>query len=155
MKNLRKIMHNLFIAGQPTEEELADIPSTGFRTVINLRTADEEGVVANEERLVETAGLNYAAIPVTPETIDDVAVQRFIQAIDSDDAPPVVVHCGSGGRAGIMVLLHLAIIYGWSVERTLSEGERLGIAPGPTSPYRAFVEDYIRRHSPAERKDDE
>lgn len=154
MKNLRQIAPNLFIAGQPTEEELADIPSTGFRTVINLRTADEEGVVANEERLVETAGLNYAAIPITPQTINDVAVHRFIQAVDSEDAPPVVAHCGSGGRAGIMMLLHLAIDYGWSVEQTLSEGEKLGIAPGPNSPYRNFVEDYIRRHSPAERSDE-
>lgn len=154
MKNLRRIAANLFIAGQPTEEELADIPSTGFRTVINLREADEEGAVANEERLVETAGLNYAAIPITPQTINDIAVQRFIQAVDSDDAPPVVVHCGSGGRAGIMVLLHMAIDYGWSVKKTLSEGEKLGIAPGPTSPYRAFVEDYIRRHSPSEREDE-
>ncbi|HEY0073654.1 MAG TPA: protein tyrosine phosphatase family protein [Abditibacteriaceae bacterium] len=155
MKNLRKIASNLFIAGQPTEEELADIRSTGFRTIINLRESDEEGIVTGEERLVETAGLNYAAIPITPQTINDVAVQRFIQAVDSDDAPPVVAHCGSGGRAGIMVLLHLAIDYGWSVEQTLSEGEKLGIAPGPDSPYRSFVEDYIRRHSPAERSDEE
>lgn len=154
MKNLRQIAPNLFIAGQPTEEELNDIRSTGFRTVINLRGADEEGSLASEERLVEDSGLNYAAIPISPQTIDDVAVQRFIQAVDSDDAPPVVAHCGSGGRAGIMMLLHLAIDYGWSLEKTLAEGEKLGIAPGPDSPYRSFVEDYIRRHSPAERTDE-
>jgi uncharacterized protein (TIGR01244 family) len=155
MKNLRQIAPNLFIAGQPTEEELKDIPSTGFRTLINLRSPDEEGVVASEERLVESAGLNYAAIPVTPQTIDDVSVQRFIQAVDSEDAPPVVAHCGGGGRAGIMVLLHLAITHGWSLEQALRKGEELGIAPAASSPYRAFVEDYILRHSPGERHGEE
>ncbi len=155
MKNLRQIAPNLFIAGQPTEEELTDIPSTGFRTLINLRPADEDGTVPDEERLVESAGLNYAAIPITPQTIDDAAVQRFIQAVDSDDAPPVVAHCAGGGRAGILMLLHLAIDYGWSLEKTLEEGTKLGIAPATNSPYRAFFESYILRHSPAERKEDE
>lgn len=155
MKNLRQIAPNLFIAGQPTEEELRDIPSTGFRTLINLRTPNEEGIVPNEERLVESAGLNYSAIPITPQTINDSAVQRFIQAVDNDDAPPVVVHCAGGGRAGLMMLLHLAIDYGWSVEQALKEGEKLQIAPASDSPYRAFFEDYIRRHSPAERHDEE
>lgn len=155
MKNLRQIAPNLFIAGQPTEEELRDIPSTGFRTLINLRPADEEGTVPDEERLVESAGLNYAAIPITPQTIDDSAVHRFIQAVDSEDAPPIIAHCAGGGRAGIMMLLHLAIDHGWSLEQTLQEGAKLGIAPAPNSPYRAFFESYILRHSPAERKDEE
>ena len=151
MKNEREIVPGLAIAGQPSEEELENLGATGYRTVVNLREDNEPGALPDEERLVESAGLNYASIPVSPQTIDDVAVQRFIQAVDSDGAQPVVVHCGGGGRAGLLVLLHLAIKHGWSVARTLEEGARLNIAPGSGSPYRAFVEDYIRRHSPAER----
>ena len=151
MKNERQIATGISIAGQPTVEELKNLGDTDYRTIINLRSDGEDGAVADEERLVEGAGLNYASIPVTPQTLDDSAVFRFSQALDSVDSQPAVAHCGSGGRAGIMVLLHLAIQHGWSLARTLEEGERLGIAPGADSPYRAFVEDYIRRHSPAER----
>ena len=151
MKNEREIAPGLFIAGQPTEEELHNLASSGYRTLVNLRGPDEEGAVADEERLVESTGVSYSSIPVTPPTIDDLAVQRFIQAVDSPTSQPAVVHCGSGGRAGIMVLLHLAIKHGWSVAQALEEGEKLGIAPAQGSAYRAFVEDYIRRHSPAER----
>jgi uncharacterized protein (TIGR01244 family) len=151
MKNQREITPGLFIAGQPTDDDLRAAKESGIRTIINLRSADEEGALADEERLVEGAGLTYAAIPVSPQTIDDLAVQRFIGAVDGDNDLPAVAHCGSGGRAGIMVLLHLAMKHGWSLQQTLDEGQKLGIAPGETSPYRAFVEDYIRRHSPGER----
>lgn len=151
MKNLREIAPGLSIAGQPTEDDLKSLKPSGFRTVINLRASDEDGALTDEERLVEGAGLNYSAIPVSPTTLDDPAVQRFIQAVDSEGGQPAVAHCGSGGRAGIMVLLYLAVKHGWSVAQTLAEGDKLGIAPGESSPYRPFVEDYIRRHSPAER----
>ena len=154
MKNERKIVPGLFIAGQPSEEELHDLAKSGYRTLVNLRGPDEEGAVTDEERLVESTGVSYASIPVTSQTIDDLAVHRFIQAIDSTASQPAVVHCGSGGRAGVMVLLHLAMKHGWNVAQALEEGEKLGIAPGAASPYRAFVEDYIHRHSPAERPPD-
>ncbi len=154
MKNEREIVPGLFIAGQPSEGELHNLAESGYRTLVNLRGPDEEGAVADEERIVESTGLSYASIPVTPQTLDDIAVHRFIQAVDSDISQPAITHCGSGGRAGIMVLLHLAIKHGWSVAQAMEQGEKLGIAPGADSPYRAFVEDYIRRHSPAERAPD-
>ena len=151
MKNEQQIVEGISIAGQPTADELKNLAGSGYRTVINLRGEGEEGAGADEERLVEGAGVNYSSIPISPQTIDDNAVTRFIQALDSEDGRPAVAHCGSGGRAGIMVLLHEAIKHAWSVDQALAEGAKLGIAPGENSPYRAFFEDYIRRHSPAER----
>ena len=100
MKNEHEIVPGLAIAGQPTAEELETLGASGYRTVVNLRDDNEPGALADEERLVENAGLNYASIPIAPQTIDDLTVQRFIQAVDSDGAQPVVVHCGGGGRAG-------------------------------------------------------
>jgi hypothetical protein len=45
----------------------------------------------------------------------------------------------------------MAVQHGWSLQQTLDEGKKLGIAPSETSPYRAFFEGFIKRHSPAER----
>lgn len=150
MKNLKKITDELWVSGQPTEEALRTIGGQ-FRTVVNLRTADENGVLPNEERLVEDAGLNYAPIPVTPVSLDDAAVERFSQAVSSTDSTPALIHCQGGGRAGVLTLLHLAVTNGWRAERALLEGEALGIGPAADSPYRAFFEDYLRRHSAGER----
>jgi len=149
--NERKITDDITISGQPSAEELQNLRASGYRTVINLRTMDEEGLVPDEERMAENAGLNYAAIPVSPDTLDDIAVQNFQGALIGDDRSPALVHCKGGGRAGVLTLLHLTISNGWSLAQALEEGEKLGIAPSDTSPYRAFFDDFIKRHSPAER----
>ena len=149
MLNEQKINDNISIGGKVTGEDIDDLKARGFRTVINLMTPDEMGH-AHEEREVEDRGLTYASVPVAPELLDDLAVTRFSQASDSSDGP-VAIHCKGGGRAGVMTLLHLGVMNGWSLERTLQEGETLGAKIGPDSPYREFFEDFIRRHSAGER----
>ncbi len=147
----RAITNHISIGGQPDENDIQSLQEKGFRTLVNLRTEDDEGFRADEEHDVENLGLNYAAIPVSPALLDDMAVQRFSSALSSDDAPPAYVHCGSGGRAGLLTLLHLAVENGWTLQEALETGKELDIAPSETSPYRAFFDDYIRRHSAGER----
>jgi uncharacterized protein (TIGR01244 family) len=149
--NLRKITDDISIAGQPTADELQNARRDGIRTIINLRMPDEKGGPADEERLVESSGAGYVPIPVSPATLDDAAVERFSQALSSENALPAIVHCQGGGRAGVMTLLHLAIQHGWSLQETFDAGRRLGIGPAEDSPYRAFFVSFIKRHSPAER----
>jgi len=150
--NQREIIEGISIAGQPTAEDIARLRDEGFKTIVNLRLPEDNGILEDEEHIVEGSGLNYAAIPVSPTVVDDLAVQRFSQAIYDKESRPALIHCGSGGRAGIMLLLHLAIEHGWSVERTLEEGAKLGdLAPSETSAYRPFFEGYIKRHSAGER----
>ena len=150
MENLQKINDQITIAGQPSPDDLRELSAKGIRTVVNLRTLDEPGQ-DDEERIVEGQGITYASIPVSPQTLDDAAVERFIQALASVDGTPALVHCKGGGRAGVMTLLHLAIQNGWSLQQTLEHGQTIGITPSETSPYRAFFDDFIKRHSPAER----
>ena len=152
MNNLQQITKEISIAGQPSPRDIEDAHRNGFRTIINLRTPEEPDYLADEERLVESLGLTYASIPVASTTLDDVAVARFSQALESIDGTPALVHCRSGGRAGIMTLLHLAVKHGWTVQETLEESERMGdIAPKADSPYRSVFETYIRAHSVGER----
>ena len=149
--NERKITDEITVAGQPTADDIPGLRESGYRTIINLRTPDEAGIVPDEERLAENAGLNYAAIPVSPDTLDDIAVQNFQGALSGEDRLPALVHCKGGGRAGVLTLLHLTISNGWSLAQALEHGEKLGIAPAESSPYRAFFEDFIKRHSAGER----
>lgn len=150
--NTRSITNEISIGGQPDENNIQELQDEGYRTIVNLRTVSDEGYDADEEHNVEGRGLNYTAIPVSPTLLDDLAVQRFTGAVTSVDGPPAYVHCGSGGRAGLLTLLHLAVSNGWTVEQALEKGKELDIAPSETSPYRTFFEDYIRRHSAGERR---
>lgn len=149
--NQRHLTQHLAIGGQPAPADIETLKATGIRTVVNVRTLEDDGYLVDEERLVENAGLNYAEVAVSPQLLDDIAVQRFSQALESDGAQPAYVHCGSGGRAGLMVLLHLAVQNGWTLREALEEGEKMRVAPSETSPYRAFFESYIQRHSAGER----
>jgi uncharacterized protein (TIGR01244 family) len=149
--NTRPITSEITIGGQPSVSDLDALQTQGFRTIVNLRTENENGYFAEEEHEVEHRGFNYAEIPVSPELLDDMAMQRFSSAIDSDDSPPIYVHCAGGGRAGVLTLLHLAVKNGWKLEEALETGGKLGIAPKADSPYRTFFEDYIKRHSAGER----
>lgn len=152
MKNACQITDNILVAGQPKDDELRKLAENGYKTVVNLRSDEESGILDNEGRIAESAGLNYASIPVSPNTLTETKVGRFLQTLATKDALPAVVHCGGGGRAGIMVLLHLAITQKWSLQQALEQGEEMGIAPSPGSPYRKYFEDYIRQHSAGERR---
>ena len=149
--NTRAITNHISIGGQPDENDLQELQDKGFRTNINLRDESEKDYRASEEREVEGRGLNYSAIPISPTLLDDMAMQRFSNAIDAEDAPPVYVHCAGGGRAGVLTLIHLAVENGWSLLEAEATGKELGLAPAPDSPYRQFFEDYIQRHSAGQR----
>lgn len=145
------ISPEITVGPQPTPAGIQQLHDRGFRTVVNMRQPGEPGYLADEERLVENTAMNYADIPVSPQTVDIPTVLRFSQALTSVDSQPAYVHCQGGGRAGIMVLIHLAITHGWSVQQALEEGEKLGIAPASTSPYRAFFESTLHELSAGER----
>lgn len=149
--NTRAITNHISIGGQPDESDLQELQDKGFRTIINLRDENEKDYRADEEREVEGRGLNYASVPISPELLDDIAMQRFSNAIDAEDAPPIYIHCAGGGRAGVLTLIHLAVENGWSLLEAEATGKELGLTPAAASPYRAFFEDYIRRHSAGER----
>lgn len=148
MLNEQKLTDRISIGGALCDGDAQDLENRGFKTVVNLMMPDESH--DGEEELIKGVGLTYAPISVSPATLDEITAARFSQAIESSDGP-VAVHCKGGGRAGLMTLIHLAISHGWSVNNALEEGEKLGIKVAADSPYRAFFEGYIKKHSAGER----
>ena len=148
MQNQTKINEKITIGGALEAGDAQKLHDEGFKTVISLLTADEEN--PSEKADVESVGLDFESVPVAPDLLDDVAVARFSQEVESSDGP-VYVHCKSGGRAGVMTLLHLGVKHGLSLEETLKMGEKFDAKVGEDSPYRAFFESYLQRHSAGER----
>lgn len=136
------------VGGALGADDAQTLHDEGFRSVIDLRTTDE--IETPEKAWVEGTGMDYETLPTASDTLDDVAIFRFIQEVDSSDGP-VYVHCKSGGRAGIMALLHDAATHGWTIEHTLQVADEKGVKLGDDSPYRPVVEDYLKQHSAGER----
>lgn len=92
----------------PDPEQLRQASQEGFRSVVNMRTADEKGHDPHEEaRAAEEAGLSYLHHPVSGDRLSDEVVDTFRRKANELPAP-VLVHCASGKRSGAMVMMHLA-----------------------------------------------
>lgn len=88
-------------SGPPTLEAIAGLRARGYGMVINLRTEQEPGVAA-ERAAVEAAGLRYVHIPVAGLGFDLTDAALLNEALASAPAGDVLLHCGSGARAGAL-----------------------------------------------------
>jgi len=87
MEAIRKINDELTIAGQATPEQLQQVAQEGFKSVLNLRSPDEEGFLSNEQQQAEALGL-YHNIPVNFEAInDEIAAQVPCKLINYPNQP--------------------------------------------------------------------
>jgi len=91
---------NLATGGQPSAETVAKLKEMGFKTVVNLRPGDEAPVVEKEKTAVESQGLRYVSIPITPGTFSADDVEAVRRVLDDESAAPVLLHCSSANRVG-------------------------------------------------------
>lgn len=126
MNTIRTINDDLAIAGQITPEQLQQIAQEGFKSVLNLRSPDEEGFLINEQQQAEALGLYYINVPVKLETINHEVAAQVLQKIDQL-TKPALVHCNNAIRAAAMVLMHIATQQGASLSQAFKQAERLGL----------------------------
>lgn len=146
MDNTIALSPEFTIAGQLTPEQLQAAKTEGYQAVLNLRVPGEEGFLDNEQSEAENVGLNYVNIPVSPQELSQVADQVLTQLDQLQK--PVLVHCGSALRAGVMVLAYLGTRQEKSAEEVLEEGRQAGFTVIDSKPpLKQFVEEYIKTHS--------
>src|SRR5262245_51226586 len=84
--NFGKINDNYFRGAQPEDRDYRDLAALGVRTVIDLTS----GGRANEQRLVEQAGMKFHRIPLTTsERPSDAAVVQFLKLVNDPASQPV------------------------------------------------------------------
>lgn len=89
-----------WIGPQPTESDLGELKKAGVRTIVNLRPAPE--LKYDERKAVESLGMQYVHIPITPASLKIADVDAFIETLASPNSGQVFVHCASNNRAGAM-----------------------------------------------------
>jgi len=93
-----------FSIGQPTADQLKNLHLIGVKSVVNLRPADEDGVLPEEEQLVNEHGVKYVALPVRLVDMNRDYMERFVEQVKQLPSP-VMVHCKTGLRAFLAALL--------------------------------------------------
>jgi uncharacterized protein (TIGR01244 family) len=97
----------LYTSGQPASGDWRAFADAGVRTVINLRPASE--MPGRDERAeVEAIGLRYVELPVS--AVADITSEnaKALSALLAAADGPVLLHCGSGNRAGGLLAVAMA-----------------------------------------------
>ncbi len=126
MNTIRKINDDFAIAGQITPEQLQQIAQEGFKSVLNLRSPDEEGFLINEHRQAEALGLYYINVPVKVAAINVELTAQVLRQIDKL-AKPTLIHCNNAMRSAAFVLMNIATHQGMSLSQAFKQAEQLGL----------------------------
>ena len=130
--------------GSTRPEAIKEIKNMGFKSVINLRLASEEGALVEEEgTMVKSLWMNYVHLPFNIQTPDPKLVDDFIAAVTSPTNRPAYVHCAAGGRAAALWMVKRVLADGWDEARALTEANALGL----NDRMRPFALNYIHSHA--------
>jgi protein tyrosine phosphatase (PTP) superfamily phosphohydrolase (DUF442 family) len=113
-------------AGQPEEEHLSWLAEAGYKTVIDLRTSEEDPGF-DEPGVVRQAGMEYVNIPVGHETIEEETFERFREFMRNPERRPVLVHCSSANRVGALLVPYLVLDEGKSTEEAEEVASGVGL----------------------------
>jgi len=128
--------------GQIGAEHVAALRRSGFRTVLDLRGLDEARGFPEADS-VRGAGIDYVSIPVTPASLGDSTFEAVRAVMQDAKRYPILVHCRTGSRVGVMLMPWLVLDRGWVLERA----ESTAVAAGMHGPMRDSALDYITRHT--------
>jgi len=99
----------------PPERLLATVREYGIRSVIDLRTHDEQA--ERERALLATVGVRHFHIP-SKQVPDPKTIDAFLAVMEDPANPPVLIHCTHGvGRAPLYEAIYRIEFQGWDAER--------------------------------------
>ncbi|MBW4694725.1 MAG: protein tyrosine phosphatase family protein [Lyngbya sp. HA4199-MV5] len=139
MTDIKKLNDDFSVAGQVTPDDLKQAATEGFKSVLNLRSPAETGVLSDEQQQAEALGLDYTNAPIAPTNDHDDAIDQVLWELDNLPKP-VLVHCGLGARAGAIALISTAVSNGWTLEELTAKANELGV---PLE--QAFLKQFIQK----------
>lgn len=136
MAQYKQAGEDYFIGPQPTLTDLQEAAQNGVRTVIDFRVSKETEHLNCE--LARDAGLAYVNLPVDRDDLSHESILHLEQALERHPGP-YLLHCATGARAALMLVLVRARQHGWSAERVFDEAEAIGFALRSSEPFAKFV----------------
>lgn len=132
---------DLWLAGQPTADGLRALREQGVARVLDLRLPHEDHGF-DEDAAAAALGLEYHNIGFATQDLTDQKVDA-IRAILRDTSSPLLVHCRSANRVGMVWLLHRVLDGKLTPEQAMAEARTVGLA---SEGLEAFADGYLQRH---------
>lgn len=143
-KRQRKdISRDVTIDGQISPDDIGRAAREGFKSILNLRAADEEGALVDEARQVRGAGLAYVQLPFRRGELSDELMARAVAKIEAMPKP-ALVHCATGVRAGLVAFAYRAEREGLTADEALRRAESEGFLFAGDPRLREFLRRYLQ-----------
>jgi uncharacterized protein (TIGR01244 family) len=142
--NFARVETTIACGGATSSEAMPELKKMGFKSVINLRQANEAGVnIPEAEAAAKAAGLIYVHIPFNTASPDPAVADRFLAEITKPANNPAYVHCASANRAAAMWMIKRLTVDRWDVDKASTEAAGLGL----TNPaLKEFAINYAQTH---------
>jgi tyrosine-protein phosphatase SIW14 len=116
LSNLHKVSENLYRGAQPEEEGYAELAKLGIKTIVCLRTDDEDS------KHLGDLPIRCVHIPMKTWSPSDEQVVEFLKVATDKKRLPVFVHCKHGSdRTGVMCAMYRVVVEGWSNQAAAEE----------------------------------
>lgn len=91
--NYARVESTVACAGAITNEAVPEIKRMGYKSIINLRLASEQGAnVEAQTAAAKAAGITYFHIPFSTAKPDPGAVDAFLKAMATPGVEPAFIH---------------------------------------------------------------
>lgn len=149
MNDIKSINDDIAVAmGQPTPDDLQQAAQEGYKSVLNLRSPQEEGALSDEQQQAEAAGLQYVNLPVRPDALSQEQTDQIMNQIDQLPKP-LLTHCKSGLRSGAMALMYVATRESLSAEAAMEKGKQMGFDCESSPQMKQFFQQYVSERTNA------
>ena len=141
VRNYTRIDATVACAGATPSAAMPALKEMGFASVINFRTAEEEGANIDGSRAAAAAaGLTYIHIPFRAPSNE--TTEQFLNAIADPANQPAYIHCASANRVGAMWFIKRVQQDGWAQDLAMTEAETIGLR---SERLKEFATAYVNR----------
>ena len=128
VRNYTKVDATIGCAGATDPKARAALKERGYKAVLNLREATEEGSLIPESKAAaEAAGLAFIHVPFKGSAPDDAVADEFLKVVANTTNQPLFINCGSANRVGAMWLIKRMVIDKWAQDKAVEEAKAIGL----------------------------
>lgn len=129
VRNMTQVTPTVACAGATDASAIPEIAQRGYKAIISLRLASEEGAnISDAQAAAAAAGIRYIHIPYNVAQPTDAVVDQFLAAVADDANHPVFIHCGSANRVAGLWMIKRVIVDGWDLPRAELEAREIGLS---------------------------
>lgn len=129
VRNMTQVEPTVACAGATDAAAIPEIAKRGYKSIISLRLASENGANIDESKAAAAkAGIRYIHMPFEAARPDSAIVERFIAAVSDTGNQPVFVHCGSANRVAGLWMIKRVVADGWDTARAETEARAIGLS---------------------------